>query len=264
MCLKKIFLIIASVYIGFGAYLLLTQRSIIYYPDFPVKSNFYDCPAFSDAEKLDMGGTRAYYRHAGESIVVVYPGNAGSACDRSYLRSAIEESDYSFLFVEYAGYAGDERKPSRALLFKDVERTVSFLKTRNYQEILLLSESIGAGLASYHASLLEPDAMLLIAPFDKLSDIAKSHFPFSLYPVSILLKFPGENYENSPLLEGYTGRLVIIHGSEDAIIPIGLGRALFEKVSAPDKKFVAIEGADHNDIYNFRETWEAVSDFLSN
>ena len=259
---KKMLWIIILVYIGYGAYLFVAQKSIIYYPDFPEKSDFFNCPAFADAEKVDMDGTRAYYKHAGERIAVVYHGNAGSACDRDYLKSYFEKAGYSYLFVEYAGYGGDGEKPSKKLLLKDAENVISFLKAKNYTETILFTESIGAGVASYHVSLLSPNKILFIAPFDSLASMAKSHFPFSLYPMRLLAKFSKENYDNIPLLQQYKGELMIIHGTKDRIIPIKYGKALFDKVSTQDKKFIAIKDAGHNDIYNFDELRSAIVDFL--
>jgi fermentation-respiration switch protein FrsA (DUF1100 family) len=259
---KKMLWTIILVYIGYGAYLFVAQKSIIYYPDFPVKSDFYDCPAFEDTEKVDMSGTRAYYKHVGERIVVVYHGNAGSACDRDYLKSIFEDAGYSYLFVEYAGYGGEGKKPSRKLLLEDAENVVSFLKTKNYKETILFTESIGAGVASHHASLLSPDKMLFIAPFDSLANVAKSHFPFNLYPTILLTKLSKENYDNVPLLQKYKGELVVIHGTKDSIIPMKHGKALYDKVPTLNKKFIAIEGAGHNDIYSFDALWSAIIDFL--
>ncbi len=259
---KSILLIIALFYVGYGAYFLLAQRSMLYHPNFPTKGDFHNCPAFDDSEKVNMNGTRAYYKHAGESIVVMYGGNAGSACDRSYLKVVFDNAGHSYLFVEYAGYGGDTKKPSRKLLLKDAENVVSFLKEKEYKRTILFAESIGTGVASYHASLLPPDKMIFIAPFDKLSNVAKSHFPFSLYPMNIMAKFSTENFDNIPHLLEYRGALTIIHGTKDRIIPIKHGKALFEKVPTENKNFVAIEGAGHNDIYNFDEMWHAVNEAL--
>ena len=66
---KKMLKIIILVYIGYGIYLFFAQKSLIYYPNYSAKSDFYDCPAFADAVKLDMNGTRAYYNKIGQKIV---------------------------------------------------------------------------------------------------------------------------------------------------------------------------------------------------
>lgn len=260
--LKRMFLIIILVYFCYGAYFLLAQRSFIYYPDYPTRSDFYDCLIFADSDKVDMGGTRAYYKHVGEKIVVVYHGNAGSACDREYFKSIFENAGYSYLFVEYTGYGGDGKKPSRAALLKDAENVIVFLKTKEHKETALLTESIGAGVASYHASLMPPNKMIFIAPFDNLANVAKAHFPFYLYPMTLWAKFSKENFDNGSLLQNYEGELTIIHGTEDHIIPLKYGRSLYEKAPMLNKRFVAIEGAGHNDIYGFERTWETINAFL--
>ncbi len=41
---------------------------------------------------------------------------------------------------------------------------------------------------------------------------------------------------------------LIIHGDKDDIIPIELGRQVFE-AAKPPKSFYVIEGADHNNTY---------------
>lgn len=255
-----ILLILVLVYIGFGAYLFLFERSIIYYPDYPSKSDFYNCPAFKDSETIDIEGTRGYFKHVSDNIAVVYHGNAGSACDRDYLKSIFINARYSYLFVEYSGYGGDGKKPSRDLLLKDAENIVSFLKTKRYSKTVIITESIGAGVASYHAFLMPPDKMLFISPFDSIVNVAKNKFP--IYPFSLLERFATENYDNIPLLKNYKGELTIVHGTNDDIIPFKRGKALYENVPTQSKNFIPVSGAGHNDIYNFEETQKAISDFL--
>ncbi len=259
MHIKRILLIGLLVYLVVGALIFIFHRSMIYHPDLK-QSNFYDCPAFDEAEKINANGTRAYYKHASARIVVVYHGNAGSACDRSYLKNVFEENEYSYLFVEYAGYGGDEKKPSRDLLFRDAENIVSFLLTKNYTQTLLLAESVGSGVASYHTTLMVIDRVLLIASFDSLVNVAQTKFP--VYPMFLLEKFSKENYDNSALLRDYAGDLRIIHGIEDNVVPFKHGKTLFENANTSNKLFIIIDGAGHNDIYDFEETWKSIVDFL--
>ncbi|MDA2922592.1 alpha/beta hydrolase [Patescibacteria group bacterium AH-259-L07] len=85
---------------------------------------------------------------------------------------------------------------------------------------------------------------------------------FYYYPVFLLEKFSKENYNNMALLRGYEGDLRIIHGAKDKIIPFKHGKALFENTNTSNKEFIIIDGAGHNDIYNFEKTWKSISDFL--
>ena len=259
MLIKKILQIGLLVYLLFGVFIFISHRSMIYHPDL-VPSNFDHCPAFDDSEQINTNGTRAYYKHTTDKIIVVYHGNAGSACDRSYLKNVFEENEYSYLFVEYAGYGGDQKKPSRELLFRDAENIVSFLKTKNYTQTLLFAESVGSGVASYHATLMSVDRILFISPFDSLVNLAQTKLP--VYPMFLLEKGSKENYDNLALLREYAGELTIIHGAKDNVIPLKRGKALFENINIPNKEFIIIDGAGHNDIYNFESTWKSIADFL--
>lgn len=260
LLLKKIFWITFWVYIGFGLLIFVTHRSMIYHPNV-IAGDFNNCPAFADSEKINTNGTRAYYKHVSDKIIVVYNGNAGSACDRSHLKTIFEDNDYSYLFVEYAGYGGDDQIPSRKLLFKDAENITNFLKTKNYNSTFIFAESLGSGVASYQTTLMPIDGMLFMTPFDSLINVAKTTFP--MYPMFILEKFSDENYNNIVMLQNYQGGLQIIHGTDDRVIKFKHGKALYDGVNTPNKKFVPIAGADHNDIYNFDKVWYSISTFLS-
>jgi uncharacterized protein len=45
----------------------------------------------------------------------------------------------------------------------------------------------------------------------------------------------------------YHGPLLIIHGTQDTVIPFAMGQTLFARANAP-KRFYPVAGADHNDV----------------
>jgi uncharacterized protein len=246
--------VLFSLYLLFGLFLFLNQKSFIYYPD---KQDFNSCKEFSDAEKIVVNGTKIYFKNNSDIMVVFYHGNAGSACDRSFIKNQIEKVGYSYAFVEYAGYSNDTKKTSKNRILKDVENTNSFLLQKNYKEIIVIGESIGTGPASYHSSISHVSKLVLISPFNKLSDVAKK--TYSLYPLSILLT---ENYDNEKWLKYYNGAVLIIHGDKDTFVPSDLSLKLFNTLTAKDKQYKIINGASHNDIYNYEETFNELELFL--
>ena len=259
--IKKIIRIIVLAYLGFGMLLFFGHRNMIYHPNHPTKTDFFDCKAFTESEKININRTRAYYKHNSNKIIVVYGGNAGSACDRAFLRSAFGLAGYSYLFVEYTGYTGCEKKPSKKAILSDVRNVVGFLEEKKYIKTMLFAESIGTGPASYHISLFPPDKALFISPFDSLENVAQAKFFF--FPISIVAKFSKENYKNIPLIKDFEGKLRVIHGTEDNIIPIRLGKAFFMGAQKANKDFIEIEGAGHNNIYLHKKTWKYIKEFLS-
>lgn len=256
--LKKTLLIFVSIpillYLGFGLLLYFNQSDFIYYPN---DQNFDSCKNFDETEKLSLNGTRAYFKRNSDRIVVFYHGNAGSACDRVFIKNIFEKANYSFLLVEYTGYSGDLNKPGKEAIFKDVENVRDFLKNEKFSETVLMSESIGCAFASYHASISEFDRLLLISPFNKMTELAGEKFSF--FPVSLILK---DKYNNEDLLADKKN-ITIIHGDKDNVIPIYHSKKLFSAIKSNEKEFISIEGAGHNDMYNSSKVIKIIKDYFS-
>jgi len=239
-------------YLGFGLMIYFLQNNFIYYPD---KQNFNDCPGFSDAEKINASGTRAYFKNNSDKIIIFYHGNAASTCQRAYLKNKFEKLGFSYIFPEYTGYSDNQKTPTKERLFADVKNIDAFLKQHSFNKIYLAGESLGGAMATYHASILQNAPLLLISPFNSLQAIAKKSYP--IYPVSLILR---DKYDNGKLAPSITN-VIIVHGEQDATIPIGEAKKLFNNFTG-QKYFVSVPGAHHNDIYNYTETEQAIKNFL--
>ncbi|NTU98920.1 alpha/beta hydrolase, partial [Candidatus Falkowbacteria bacterium] len=247
--------IIFLVYTGLGLFLWGVQKSLIY---FPSRQDFDSCLGFADSEKLNLNGTRAYFKKNSGKLVVFYHGNAGSACMRTYLKGEFEKVGVSYLIVEYAGFSNDKSKPDKKLLMKDVENVNDFLAGKKFTQIIVVGESLGTALATYHSTLMPIDKLLLISPFYRMVDMAQANYP--IYPMSLLLT---EDYDSDAWIKASKAKsLEILHGSADEVVPIDQSKKLFESARITDKKYVEVAGAHHNDIYNFKETFDNVTLFL--
>lgn len=242
------------VYILVGTLLFFRQNKMIYFPD---NQDFEKCIGFANAQKIDANGTRAYFKENSKTLVVFYHGNAGSACDRTYIKDVIEKHGLSFLIVEYAGYSNDQRDPSKELLLKDAENMANFIEKQNFEKVLLVGESLGGAIAAHHANVGKHDKILLLTPFDSLAAVAKDAFP--LFPTQMLMK---ENYNNVEMLQD-KDNVWIVHGTEDEIIPQQHAKKLFESLKGENNQYFQITGAGHNNIFNFDETQKVLSNFLS-
>jgi pimeloyl-ACP methyl ester carboxylesterase len=251
---NKIALIVLAVfYISFGVFLAVYQENIVYYPN---TQDFINCEDFKTAKKIDYNGTRMYVKDTDKPIVVLYHGNAGSACNRKFYADIFSQAGYGYMIIEYAGYSNDAKNPSHELIKHDVQNVLEYINENHFSRITVVGESIGTGVASYHVSLQSPDKLLLISPFSDLADIAKNRFWF--YPTSILVNNAFDNIAN---LSQYQNPITIIHGNNDTIIPHKLGQKLFISLKTK-KNFVTIEGAGHNDLFVYPETYTTVTNFL--
>lgn len=250
---KIVLTIFGIFYISFGVFLAVFQEGIVYYPN---SQDFESCSDFSDAQKINYNGTRMYVKDTDKPIVVLYHGNAGSACDRKLYADIFSQAEYGYIIVEYAGYSNDSKKPSHELVKHDVQNVLEYINENHFSKITVVGESIGTGVASYHASIQPPDKLLLLSPLSDLADVAKTRFWF--YPTSILVNNAFDNIAN---LSQYQNPITIIHGNNDNIIPHKLGQKLYESLKTK-KEFITIEGAGHNDLFVYPETYTAVTNFL--
>ncbi len=260
MILKNIsFLLkeILVVYCLFGLLLFFSQKSMIYYPN---NQDFKNCEGFSEYEKVNFQGTRFYYKERSlNSVLVYYHGNAGSACDRSILKPYFEETGVSIIFVEYAGYSNDNKKPSKDLLLQDARNMNKYLEDKGFEKIIIYGESIGSGVGSYHASIGKVDSLIFVGSFSSLEDVARSKLP--IFPMSVLFK---ENYDNVKWLQEFKGKIIILHGENDEVIPLKFSQRLFEKISTEKKEHIIIEGRGHNDIWGSSYFRDKIIDFINN
>ena len=245
-------MIFAFFYVGFGTLITLFQEQIVYYPN---AQDFYSCAALSEAETVIQGKTRMYVHKTEKPTVVLYHGNAGSACDRAFYANLFDQANYGYIIVEYTGYSKDTVVPSHQAVKQNVIDVISYIKENNI-EFVVVGESIGTGAASYHAELFPPDKLILISPFNDLYSIAKKQFWF--YPTKLLVD---NAFDNVRSLSEYQNPLLIIHGDADNIIPYQLGEKLHESVKAK-KELVTIEGAGHNNLFHYEETYSAIYSFL--
>jgi len=100
-------------------------------------------------------------------------------------------------------------------------------------------------------------ALLLVTPFARLTDVVRTHYPFL---PSFLLR---DRYAPVSDLAGFDGPAFVLIAGQDEVVSAGQGRLLFEALRGP-KRLVVQEGATHNglDLRPSLPLWREVVAFL--
>jgi fermentation-respiration switch protein FrsA (DUF1100 family) len=158
----------------------------------------------------------------------------------------------SVLMLDYRGYGKSEGHPSEKGLYKDADAGYRYLLDHGYgtQQIVVQGESLGTAVAIDLASHHPCGGVVLESAFTSGRDVAGTVLPL----VGPLL-FRGFYSERK--IAKISVPLLFFHGKRDRIIPLRLGRALFEVASQP-KWFCELSEAGHNDLLeaagpNYRE-----------
>lgn len=166
---------------------------------------------------------------------------------------------WDLALINYRGYGSSAGKPSEKALLRDSLTIYDhFVRQPGVDSVrvVVVGRSLGSGVATYLASQRSMRGVLLIAPFDSITEVAQNFYPF--LPVRLML---GNLYDSAALAPSITAPLRMIVASRDEIIPARHSRRLFDVWGGP-KEMVTIAGAGHNDLQQHREYWQAIRDFL--
>ena len=238
-------------YIGMCSVVAIYQRTLLYHPpvynstqvDFMAKSARLERWRNSAGEPVGMKRMSPKQPSAGQ-VLVVY-GNSGSAVSAGHYATDIQRfSAFDVFILECPGYEDRPGKPTEQSLFRAADEALQLLGTN--KPVFVLGESLGTGVASYLAGTY-PDrvaGVVLIAPYNRLTDAAQFHYP--ALPVWLLLldRFPSEDY-----LQHYHGPVGILVGGRDQVVPERLGRRLYDGYTGPKHLWEFPEDG-HGDLFN--------------
>jgi hypothetical protein len=148
------------------------------------------------------------------------------------------------MILDYRGYGRSEGTPDAVGVLLDGRAARHWLAERaavNESQIVLMGESLGGAVVVYIAAADGARGLVLDSTFSSLTDVAGAHYPW--LPVAALTK---TRLDSAGLIAKYHGPLLMFHGDRDHIIPIKLGRKLFDAANEP-KRLVVMPGHDHND-----------------
>lgn len=229
------------------------QRHLQYFPnrDNPGTPAAAGVPQMSSVEVetsdgLSLVGWFAPPRQPEGKIVILFHGNAGNISHRAIKAAHLMDHGYGVYLAEYRGYGGNAGSPSEAGFYKDAEAALSWVEGQGYSpaQFVIYGESIGTGVAVEMALRWHPHYLILEAPFTSAMDVARLSYYW--LPVNLLMR---DRFDSLSKISKIKSRLLIVHGDEDGVIPIGFANKLYESANHP-KEFVTINGGAHSDLYD--------------
>lgn len=243
---------------------MILERQILYYPvpysggpewspeDLPAEDVFFE----------SSGGTSLhgwYIPHPEPRALILYcHGNAGNISHRTPILRALHDQVGATVFIfDYRGYGRSGGTPYESGFYADARAARRWLAEKegvDESEIVLLGRSLGGAVAVELASDGGAKALILESTFTSVRDMAKEIFPW--VPRFLVSR----SYDSSEKIGRYGGPLLQSHGDCDTIVPMRLGRELFDKASGK-KTFYTVEGGNHNDMQP-PEYYERMAVFL--
>lgn len=196
--------------------------------------------------------------------LLFFHGNGEVASDYDELAPHLIRCGFNFVIAEYRGYGLSRGEPTVSHMLTDAKTAFTFmegwLKKREYNgPMVVMGRSLGSAPAlELAASFPERvHALVLESGFARLIPLLHT---IGL-PQWVELPNESDGPDNLAKISTYKGPLLVIHADEDAIIPCHEGEDLFEASPSPEKRFLEVKNAGHNDVFyvGHRDYLEALS-----
>lgn len=240
-----------AVYVGLALYLYVFQARFVYFPELPSRQLTtspadiglaYETVSLRTADGETLAGWFIPASEARGTLLYLH-GNGGHMGHRLDPIEVFHRLGLNVLIIDYRGYGNSSGKPSEASTYEDALAAWNYLtqhKRLRPERIVLFGESLGGSIAAWLAARQPPAGLILYASFTSVPDMAQALYP--MFPASWLARY---HYDTRAALSKAHCPLLILHSSEDEIIPFSHGQTLLDAANTP-KQLVELRGG-HND-----------------
>lgn len=184
------------------------------------------------------------------NLWIVCGGNATVALDWSDWLAAHAPPEDAYLLFDLPGYGDCEGKPNPARIRESLRAVVpAAMKDVGIEgqsdRLRFFGHSLGASVTLIAASEFGIQRGVLMSPFTSTMDMARE---ITGLPIGFLVWHRFDNMARLDELEARgPGKVIVVHGLDDEVIPVAMGRKLADAHPAACE-FVSIDNGRHNTL----------------
>jgi fermentation-respiration switch protein FrsA (DUF1100 family) len=182
-------------------------------------------------------------------VLLAFHGNADLAANLvPWGEEVTNHTGWLVMLAEYRGYGGLPGTPTARGARLDALAAAAFAHDSlgaRHERFALYGHSLGSAVAAELASEIPASRLLLESPFTSARDMARI---IIARPISWAWGLISRvHYDTGARVRALDIPVSVAHGEEDFIIPVRMGRAVFEMARVRGALLI-VRGAGHNDI----------------
>lgn len=248
------------IYGSVALYLFFFADRMIFLPPVPsYEHSPQGDPTAITLTSADGNQLAARYLHNPNSryTILFSHGNATDMGGVMPILLSLKDQGFSVMTYDYPGYGHSTGKPTEQNSYLAIEAAYDYLTTElelSPENIIVQGQSVGGGPSTYLAASKPVAGLVLESSFSTAFQVV---VPFRIMPFE---KFPNIRH-----IDNIDCPLLLLHGTDDTIIPFSHSEELLAAANSP-KQLIPIEGADHNDIlWVGKETYlQSIQTFANN
>jgi uncharacterized protein len=177
--------------------------------------------------------------------ILHFHGNGGSILGQFSIMKNLLPKDFQIFVFDYSGYGFSKGEAKRQNMVKDGMGAVDYLKSREDvkgTKFIIYGQSYGGHLALCVAAKKQNDinGVVVEGTFTNHKDLGSDGIknPFTKTMSRLFIR---EFYSATKVIHKINKPILIVHSSEDRVIPFKMGKKLFEKANEP-KEFMEVKG----------------------
>ena len=185
------------------------------------------------------------HKRAGAPVLLYLHGARWNVAGSSGRMRRMQALGFSVLAIDYRGFGQSSAGlPSEDTATEDAHAAWRWLAEQQPgKPRYIFGHSLGGAIAINLArDVPDEQGTIVEGTFTSIADVV-SGFKWGWLPVSALIT---QRFESVRKVASIGSPLLVVHGSNDSLIPSHLGRQLYDAAQGP-KRFVLVEGGSHYD-----------------
>lgn len=185
-----------------------------------------------------------FYIDKPKGAILYFHGNKDNLDRWGEIASELTAYGWDVFVPDYRGYGKSTGEPSESGLYEDAGTLYRFVNEKySYDRIIFYGRSLGTGVASWLASQYNPSGIVLETPYYSLESLITRYYPLYTYYTENRIEMNSAGF-----LQNVKAPVMILHGTEDPLIPIQEAARLYDSIPFGNKTFIAIAGGTHDNL----------------